>query len=142
MCLKGSHLAKDCSLKIKCFKCSKWHHIALCDLEESSHSSSSFSVSNITWVDDNMDGLEICVTCFAKEICALLNNQNINLARENFPHIRNILLVDSNPNNGSLSADILIGMDYYWSINNNQVIKTKEGPIELNPKVGWKWASC
>ena len=89
-----------------------------------------------------MDGLEICVTCFAKEICALLNNQNINLARENFPHIRNILLVDSNPNNGSLSADILIGMDYYWSINNNQVIKTKEGPIELNPKVGWKWASC
>ena len=84
-----------------------------------------------------LDGLEICVTCFGKEICAPLSNQNIKLAKENFPHIKNILLADSNPNNESLSTDILIGADYYWSIINNQVIKTKEGPITLDPKVGW-----
>ena len=45
-----------------------------------------------------LDESEICVTCFVKEICAPLNSQNIKLAKENFSHIRNILLVDSNPN--------------------------------------------
>ena len=78
------------------------------------------------------------------EICHLLcernfvplNNQNIKLAKENFPHIKNILLADSNPNNESLSIDIPIGADYYWSIINNQVMKTKEGPIALGTKVG------
>ena len=52
MCLEGSHLAKDCSSKIKCFKCSKPHHVALSDSEESCHSSNSSSVTNITRVDD------------------------------------------------------------------------------------------
>ena len=50
-----------------------------------------------------LNGPIICVTCFVKEISAPLNNQNINLAKENFAHIRKILLVDSNPNNESLS---------------------------------------
>ena len=36
--LKGSHFAKGCSSKIKCFKCTKRHHVALCDPEESGHS--------------------------------------------------------------------------------------------------------
>ena len=53
MCLKVSHLAKDLSLKIKCFKCSKRHHIALCHSEESGHSSNSSSVTNMAGVDDN-----------------------------------------------------------------------------------------
>ena len=206
--LKGSHLAKDCFSKIKCFKCSKLHHIALCDSEESGHSSNSSSVTNIAGVDDNaniflqtakvqakncensyvnsarvlfdscsqlsyitpqlrnrlklktvgtlkisiqtfrnkysenvlekvnlrilaLDGSEICVTGFLKKSCASLSNQNIKFAKGNFRHIKNILLVYSNPNNESLSIDILIGADYYWSIINNQVIKIKEGPIAL-----------
>ena len=53
VCLKGSHVTKDCSSKIKYFKCSKRHHIALCDSEESGHSSNSSSVTNIAGVDDN-----------------------------------------------------------------------------------------
>ena len=57
VCLKGSHLAKDCSLKIKCFKCSKRHHIALCDLEESGHGSNTSSVTNIVGVDDSTNNL-------------------------------------------------------------------------------------
>ena len=53
MCLKGCHLAKDCCSKIKCFKCSKRHHVALCHSEESGHSSSSSSVTNIAGVGGN-----------------------------------------------------------------------------------------
>ena len=32
---------------------------------------------------------------------------------------------------------MLIRADYYWSSIHNQVIKTKEGPIALDTKVGW-----
>lgn len=38
LCLKGSHLTKDCSSKMKYFNCSEWHHVVLCDLEENTHS--------------------------------------------------------------------------------------------------------
>ena len=31
VCLKVSHFAKNCSTRIKCFECSKRHHVALCD---------------------------------------------------------------------------------------------------------------
>ena len=53
VCLKGSHLAKYCYSKIKYFKCSKRHYVALCDSGEGGHSSNSSSVVNITGVDDN-----------------------------------------------------------------------------------------
>ena len=53
VCLKRSHLAKDCSSRIKCFKFSKRHHVALFDLEEGSRSSNSSSVTNIAGVDGN-----------------------------------------------------------------------------------------
>lgn len=54
VCLAGSHLIKDFSLKIKSFKCSKRHQIALCDFEENCRSSNnSSSVTNVAGVDDN-----------------------------------------------------------------------------------------
>ena len=57
MCLKGSHLAKDCSSKNEYFKCSKQHHIALCDSKGSGHNSNSSSATNIAGVDNNTNSL-------------------------------------------------------------------------------------
>ena len=58
VCLNGSHLAKDCSSKMKCFKYSERHHVALCDLEENSHKrSNSSSVANIAGVDKSTNSL-------------------------------------------------------------------------------------
>lgn len=53
VCWKDSDLAKDCSLKIKCFKWSKRHHVAFSDSEESGPSSNSSSVTHFAGVDDN-----------------------------------------------------------------------------------------
>ena len=77
MCLKASHLTKGWSSKIKCFKCSRQHHLALCDLEESGHSSNSSNVTNIAGVDDNtnfhLQTVEIKVTKY--------ENSDVNSAR-------------------------------------------------------------
>ena len=64
------------------------------------------------------------------------NEQSKQPCRENFPHIRNIV-ANSNPSNDRLPVDILIGANYYWSIINNHVIKTIDGFIALDAKVGW-----
>ena len=33
ICLRNSHLARDCRLKISCFKCPGRHHVSLCEME-------------------------------------------------------------------------------------------------------------
>ena len=33
ICLRKSHLARDCRSKISCFKCSGRHHVSLCEME-------------------------------------------------------------------------------------------------------------
>ena len=43
----------------------------------------------------------------ALAFCAPLNNQDIDLAEKNFPHIRITLLEDSNPSYEKLPTDIL-----------------------------------
>ena len=34
VCVNGGHISKNCTCKIQCYKCSKRHHIALCDIEQ------------------------------------------------------------------------------------------------------------
>ena len=53
VCLKSPHLGKGCFSKIKRFKCSKQHHVALYDSEESGHISNSSNVTNIAGMDEN-----------------------------------------------------------------------------------------
>ena len=83
-----------------------------------------------------LDGVEIPISCFVKDICAPLTNQNINYAKT-FSHIQNLTLADNNPNNKKLKVDLLIGADFYWSVVTNHIIKGKEGPVVLNTKVGY-----
>ena len=71
-------------------------------------------LEKVNWRIFVSDGLEVCVTCFAKENCALLNNQNKEKKRsksKNFRGIRNIPLTDGNHNNESLPVDIFIRAD-------------------------------
>ena len=50
VCLKGSHHAKVCFSKIKCFKCSEQHQR---QSEENGHGSNGSSAANIVGVDNN-----------------------------------------------------------------------------------------
>ena len=54
VCLKGSHHAKACFSKIKCFKCSEQHQR---HSEENGHGSNGSSAANIAGVDDNTNKL-------------------------------------------------------------------------------------
>ena len=77
VCLKGSHLAKDCSPKIKC------------DLEESGHSSNTSSVTNIAGMDDNTNNL-LQITKVKVKNC---ENSYINSARVLFDGCSQLLYI-------------------------------------------------
>ena len=77
-----------------------------------------------------LDGSEICVTCFVKVIFALLNNQAFSKRKKKRK-------TKSKENFLILEILFFIGADNYSAIITNQVIKTKEGTIALDMKVGW-----
>ena len=45
ICLKDGH-SKNCTNKIKWYKCSKRHHIALCDIEQNKNKKLHIQISN------------------------------------------------------------------------------------------------
>ena len=81
--------------------------------------------------------LKIYVTAFVSDICHPVKGQEINIAVENFSHLQNIPLADSNPEHKSLQIDLLIGCDFYWQFINGQIIKGDNGPVALSSKLGY-----
>ena len=61
----------------------------------------------------------------------------IELVKENFSHLRQLNLADSNIDNSCLVVDVLIGSNYYWSFMLTQIIKGKRGPVAMKSKVGY-----
>ena len=56
---------------------------------------------------------------------------------QNLPTSHNIKLADSNIDNKNLAIDILVGVDFYWDMVVESLIKGKSGPVALNTKVGY-----
>lgn len=79
----------------------------------------------------------VYVEAFVSDICKPLASQTIELAVENYEHLKNLKLADSNPTNSSLKIDVLIGSDFYWDFMTNEVKKGKEGPVAVSSKLGY-----
>jgi len=79
----------------------------------------------------------IYVEAFVSDICKPLAGQTIELAVENYEHLRNLKLADSNPTNSGLKIDVLVGSDFYWDFLTNEVKRGEEGPVAVNSKLGY-----
>ncbi|XP_047142930.1 uncharacterized protein LOC124817160 [Hydra vulgaris] len=116
---RSDHTSKNCTSRIKCFKCGNQHHIALC-LEKQN---SELQKGELTAISN---------------ICAPLNGQYINLAKEKYRHLHNLRLADSNLQNGNLEIDVFIGADYYWLFIENSIIRGNNfDPIAIKSKLGY-----
>ena len=73
--------------------------------------------------------------CFDK-ICDLLINQPIQIAKENFEHLKDLELAHSGDR--GLEVDILLGADFHWEImSGNMRWGENYGPVALGSKLGW-----
>ena len=71
------------------------------------------------------------------QICAPLNGQTIEFAKETNTHLAGLCLADSSCTSTSLSVDILIGGDFYWKFFSGKVIRGISGPVASETSLGW-----
>ena len=70
-------------------------------------------------------------------ICSPLSSQTIDLAKEQYPHIQNLSLADTNIHNDDLNVDILIGANYYWNFITGAIKRGDNGPVAVDTTLGW-----
>ena len=91
-----------------------------------------------------LNGSDIFIYCYVKDICHPITGQNIKLSKEKYRHLRHLPLAN-NMSESQMSIDILIGSDYYWSIIENDTVRGPPGsPVAVDSKVGYifKWSKC
>ncbi len=71
-------------------------------------------------------------------ICAPLHGQTIELAQQSFSHLFGLKLADSSLNCPTLSIDILIGGDFYWSFFTGRISRgVSTAPVAMESSFGW-----
>lgn len=70
-------------------------------------------------------------------ICSPLANQTIDLARDQYPHIKNLDLADTNNNQDDSDVDILIGVNYYWNFWSGSIKRGTSRPVAIETTLGW-----
>ena len=70
-------------------------------------------------------------------ICAPLQNQCIELSRDNIPHLQGLELADNSFGYSELEIDLLVGADFYWTSITGHIIREEYGPTAVESHVGW-----
>ncbi|KAK3732474.1 hypothetical protein QZH41_003783 [Actinostola sp. cb2023] len=71
-------------------------------------------------------------------ICSPLSNQAVQLAVNNYPHLRGLELADIPSNSDNVEIDVLIGADYYWNFVTGAIKRgDRPGPVAMYTKMGW-----
>ena len=70
-------------------------------------------------------------------ICAPLQNQRIEVAVREFPHLEGLELADSVHDKSELEVDLLVGSDFYWQLMTGRVQKGEAGPTAIESHLGW-----
>ena len=82
-------------------------------------------------------GEKINVEALVSEICLRIESQAIETTVEQYPHLQNLTLADSNVMNSSLKIDVLIGCRVYWRFIGTKQKRGPEGPVAIESKLGF-----
>ena len=69
-------------------------------------------------------------------ICEPLTHQPLAICQEKYEHLAHLTLADS-CDEEDMSIDVLIGLDYFWQITTDQVIRGSSGPTAVYTRFGW-----
>ena len=84
-----------------------------------------------------LDGLNVYVTSYVVPvICSPVSNQQTQDTLVCYPYLQGLQFACGTSD--SVSVDVLIGADYYWSFFTGNIIKKDpSGPVALETKLGW-----
>ena len=72
-------------------------------------------------------------------VCQPFNNQATLEAVEKHPHLKKLHLADPSRAEDEIRVDLLVGLDYYWSLVTGNIRKCKQGdgPTAVQTRLGW-----
>ena len=72
-------------------------------------------------------------------ICSPLMNQAFDLSecREQYKHLADLQLADDQKHNEGMTIDLLIGLDFYFSMMDGEIRRGERGPVALRSIFGW-----
>ena len=85
------------------------------------------------------DQLRVFVNAYEVElICGPIAGQTIEIAQQSYPHLQGLPFADCSYGEEELEVDIMIGVDYYWSIVQNHVVRGEpHGPVAVRTRLGY-----
>ena len=85
-----------------------------------------------------IDAMSVYVTAYVVPvICSPVSNQEIQSAVECYPYLQGLQLA-CGAVNGTVSVDLLIAADHYWSVFTGRIIRgDPSGPVALETRLGW-----
>ena len=84
------------------------------------------------------DGEDITVQAYAVPLlCDPITGQSMHTSVECCSHLDGLALADTRYDTGTRSVDLLIGVDLYWTIATGNIIRGADGPVAVEPKLGW-----
>ena len=93
---------------------------------------------NIQFCVQGVNGLNLYLTAnTVPVICAPLQNQCIELSRDNIPHLQGLELADNSFGHSELEIDLLVGDNFYWTFITGRIIRGEYGHTAVESHVGW-----
>ena len=80
----------------------------------------------------------VSVEAYVVPEISVIKNQHLEVARENFAHLRDLWLSDVCKSSEDLEVDVLVGADYLWLLQRDCVRRGKPGePVAIDTVLGW-----
>ena len=80
----------------------------------------------------------VSVKAYVVPEISVIKNQHLEVARENFAHLRDLRLSDVCKSSEDLEVDVLVGADYFWLLQRDCIKCGKPGePVAIDTVLGW-----
>ena len=81
---------------------------------------------------------EIKLEAYVVPEISKIPNVHVEIARDNYPHFKDLWFSDVNIRQEELEIDVLVGADYLWDFQSNRTIRGKcNEPVAVETELGW-----
>ena len=80
----------------------------------------------------------VSVEAYVVPEISVIKNQYLEVARENYGHLKDLWLSDVCKSSEDLEVDVLVGADYLWLLQRDCIRRSKPGePVAIDTVLGW-----
>ena len=84
------------------------------------------------------DGKTVNICAYVVDDISSIHNEHVEILKKDYDHLANLWFSDVCKFQEVLEVDILVGIDWFWSIQDGNIIRGEPGsPVAVSTKLGW-----